>query len=300
MTGEECPRVGPARDVVVLGLGHMGAPIALNLAGAGLGVTGWRRAGSGSLDGVPVAVGQGALRELLGRAAFVVMALSDAPAIEEVLFRSNAFLALRPGAVVIDMGTSGPMAAADHARRLAHGSVAYLDAPVSGGVKGAQDGALTIFVGGAAEVFSRARPVLSALGAPHLMGPTGAGQAAKLANQIIVAGYIAAIAEGLRFAESQGLALMPLIAALQNGFADSSVLRQHAPRMADRDFVTRGAGRLHLKDLRLAEAAMGTGFSSLSNAKEAIARFEHLVERGQGDLDHSAYYLTYLEEDAAP
>ena len=283
----------PDAQICVLGLGRMGRPVALNLAQRGFQVSGWNRTPPRPLQGVRALSGEAGLRRVVAGADVVVLALSDRSAIECVLLAPATLQALRPGVTVIDMGTTGPVAARAHARRLAEFGLAYLDAPVSGGVKGATDGALTILVGGALETFGRMAPAFSPLGTAHHLGDVGAGQVAKLANQIIVADYIAAVAEGLRFAEGQGLDPMALLKALQGGFADSAILRQHGPRMAEGDFRPGGTCRLHLKDLVLARSVGGTEFARLVNANAALQRLEGLVDAGQGELDHSAYYLTY-------
>ena len=282
--------------VAVVGLGRMGVPMALNLSRRGLELRSWNRSPRAPdiLRGLHCQTGAPA--SAVDGADLVVLALSDAAAIEAVLFDLGAARALSPGAVVADMGTTGPKAACRHAERLARLGVAYLDAPVSGGVAGAEAGALTIMVGGDREVFDRCAPVLSAMGRPHLMGPVGAGQAAKLANQMIVAGYIAAVAEGVRFAEDLGLSGGALVDALEGGFADSAILRRHGRKMVTRDFSPGGTCRLHLKDLGLAADLATPDVGRFANTAEALRRFERLVAAGQGDADHSAYFQTYEVE----
>lgn len=283
-----------ARSVVAfLGLGRMGLPMAIRLAQAGYAARAWNRTPRAWPE-VPagLTVVTEAQRAVDG-ADVVFLMLSDARAVEALLFSSGLADHLKSGATVIDMGTCGPRAAREHAARLGSLGVRYLDAPVSGGVKGAQNASLTILTGGDPNTFDAARAVLSAMGTPRHLGPVGAGQTAKLANQLIVAGYIAAVAEGVRFAEQQGLDAAGLIDALEGGFADSAVLRQHGRRMATRDFTPGGTCQLHLKDLCLAADLAAGQFSRLVHASEIMHRFARLVREGSGNADHSAYYLTY-------
>jgi 2-hydroxy-3-oxopropionate reductase len=191
------------------------------------------------------------------------------------------------------MGTTGPKAAREHARLLAKRGIDYLDAPVSGGVGGAEAGNLTIFVGGDVAPYERALPLLTSVGRPRRLGASGAGQAAKLVNQIIVAVNIAALAEALRVGERQGLSSTDLIEALQGGFADSTVLRQHGPRMAQRNYEPGGPCRMHLKDLRLVQELLEGDFPLLAHTSRSLQGFEQLVASGYADADHSAYFELY-------
>lgn len=284
-------------QVAILGLGRMGRPMAANLVNAGFATAAWNRTPLHSTD-VPAGVelARDAATALRG-ANVVILALTDEHAIDELLFASGIAGSLDRGAIVVDMGTSGPAAARRHAAMFEKLGAGYLDAPVSGGVKGAEAGRLAILVGGSASDFAGARPVLSALGNPHHLGSVGMGQTAKLANQIIVACSIAAIAEGLHFADAHGLDAATLIDALAGGFADSPILRQHGHRMARGDYEPGGTVRLHRKDLKLAADLDPSVFSRLTNAGEAAARFEQLADAGHGEADHAAYYLTYGSGD---
>ncbi|WP_447649213.1 NAD(P)-dependent oxidoreductase [Pseudomonas abietaniphila] len=287
--------IGAPSKVAVLGLGKMGVAIANNLAKAGFVVFGWTRSGQrpGKLSG-PVKMVEKASAAVEDATA-VVMMLFDDKAVEQVLFESGLVRHLVQQSLVIDMGTSGPEAAKTHAKRLAEYNCDYLDAPVSGGTTGAETASLTLFVGGTKPNYDRARLLLQTLGAPHHLGEVGAGQSAKLANQIIVAVTIAAVAEGLNFAEREGLQSLAFLSALEGGFADSRVLRTHGPRMAKRDFSAGGAIQLHLKDLLLASQSAPKSFDRLKHANLAADTFQALADRNAALLDHSAYVLTYLK-----
>jgi 2-hydroxy-3-oxopropionate reductase len=218
------------------------------------------------------------------------MMLDCGRTVADLLFACGVADALAPGAVVVDMGSIQPGEAQDHARRLAARGIDHLDAPVSGGTAGAEAGTLAIMAGGREEVFARVAPVLGVLGRPTLVGPSGSGQLAKLANQMIVATTIGAVAEGLLLAARGGADPARVRDALRGGFAESRILDLHGARMVAGDFTARGRATLQLKDLRNALSAAGLiGFDPLLTRKVAEL-FEDLV-RHEGDLDHSALYL---------
>lgn len=280
-------------NVCLLGLGRMGAPMAATLAAKGLAVRAWTRTQRPEMPCDPrIALLPTAEAAVEGADAVILM-LSDGKATEELLFGRKLVQAIGRKTIVIDMATIGPKAACDHAQRLAALGLSYVDAPVSGGVKGAEAGTLTIFAGGTREDFAAASPFLAALGTPHHLGPVGSGQTAKLANQIMVAIYIGAVAEGLHFAEAQGMDASALVGALQGGFADSAILRQHGAKMAVRSFTPGGTCRLHLKDLDLAFDLLAEAQPHLHLGDAVRQRFRALVAAGRSEADHSAYFLTY-------
>lgn len=281
--------------VTLLGLGQMGRMMAPRLVKAGYRVRAWTRSDrSGEdIEGCTLERDAGAA---VAEADIVLLVLTDAAAIEAVLFRSDVLSRIRRGTVVIDMGTTGPRAAKEHAERLAQQGIRYLDCPVSGGVVGAKNGTLAIFVGGDAQTLQLVRPVLSQLGVPHHVGGAGSGQTLKLANQIIVGVTIAAVCEGIAFAQRQGLDAPQVVKCLQGGFADSTVLRQHGARIAAGDFSAGGACRLHLKDLNLVKEMLPSQSHWLRHTALCNLDFESLVRDGFGDADHSAYFRTYEME----
>lgn len=274
--------------IAFLGTGLMGAPMARNLLRAGFPVTAWNRSRAKAEalrpDGATVADDPAAA---VRDADIVILMLENGPIVEEVLFRAGTATALRPGTVVADMSSIKPAEAQGHAARLAERGVLHLDAPVSGGTVGAEAGTLAIMAGGEAEAFARAETALAAMGRPVHVGPHGAGQLAKLANQIIVGVTIGAVAEALMLAERGGADPAKVREALRGGFAESRVLDLHAERMIARDFTTRGRSVTHLKDLdnaldagrRLALAA--TPYTALT-----ADLFRGLLNHA-GDLDHS-------------
>lgn len=276
-----------------IGTGLMGAPMARNLMAAGHAVTVWNR----SAEKAAPLVANGAraaatVVEAVQGAEIVISMLSDGyatgPMIEDAAVRG----ALGAGTVWIDMSSSKPEHARAQGESLAALNVAYLDAPVSGGTKGAEAATLAIMVGGDAAVFDRAAPVLEAMGRPVHVGPVGSGMLCKLANQTIVAVTIAAVAEATLLVQKGGADPAALRHALKGGFADSVILQQHGERMSEGNFVPGGPSKFQLKDLdnTLAEAE-GLGLS-LPAAQQARDRFADFVENlGGAELDHSGLYL---------
>ena len=201
---------------------------------------------------------------------------------------------MSPGAMIIDFGTTGVPATREFASR-----VTWVDAPVSGGQVGAEAGTLSIMAGGTEAAFQRALPILEAVGQriTHL-GPPGSGQVTKLANQLIVAQTIDAVAQALRLAELAGVDPALARQAMLGGFAESRILELHGDRMVRRDFKPGGRSALQLKDVRLiCELAESVGFQSptLDNCRTQWERFVH--ELGGGELDHSGLFTMYDRRD---
>lgn len=272
--------------VAVFGLGLMGRPFARVLAAAGFDVVGWNRSAldPALLDSITVAsLDSAATRDVL------LLILSDSPATDAVLEQLEPHL--REGQIVLDMGSSDPRHSVAHAARLAERGVGWVDAPVSGGPEGAAAGSLAIMVGGADAHVAAVRPALEALGASVVhVGEPGAGHTTKLVNQLICGLAIEAVGEGLTLAEKAGLDPALVQQALSGGFADSKVLQLHGSRMIARDYTPGGKARTHLKDLRMVQALASDLGIALPHADDCAARFEQLVERGEGDLDHSALH----------
>ena len=281
-------------SVAFLGIGNMGFHMANCLVAAGYRVTGWSRSKQDFAEQAHFSAVTDLARALDG-ASIVILCLRDQHAVDEVLTTALTLQQLEPGSLVIDMGTSGIDSARHHSETLVGRSIGYLDAPVSGGTGGARDASLSIFVGGSPADFARGKDALSAMGSAVHLGPAGAGQAAKLANQIIVGISIAALAEGLSFAEAQGIDPTELLKALDGGFASSRVLDVHGPRIAKRDYSAAGAVKLHLKDLRL--AAEASSFVHLPHASLVKIGFENLAATGKDGLDHSAYATLYQTDE---
>lgn len=280
-----------ADRIALLGMGLMGAPMAQRLADTFGSLTVWNRS--------PLPADTAARRDLhvaataaeaAGGAEIVITMLTDGAAVEEVLFARGVAEALAPGALVIDMSSIAPAEARGHAARLAELGLSCLDAPVSGGTVGARSGELAIMVGGARTDFDRAARVFAPLGRAVHLGPPGAGQVAKLANQLIVGLTIAGVAEGLALARAGGLDLERFVEAIGGGLAASTVLAQHGPRMIEGDFTTRGRSTTHLKDIRNALGHAEELGVALPFGAVLERAFAALIDR-HGDVDHSGLIL---------
>ena len=277
-----------------VGLGNMGAPMARHLRAAGADVIVWNRSDAPAEAAVAAGMRRAATLPDLARevgAGVIGINLTNTDVVEAVVFGPGGLAeGLHPEALIIDFGTTSVPATRGFAAKL-H----WVDAPVSGGQVGAEAATLSIMAGGTEDDFKRALPVLQTVGkrVTHL-GPVGSGQVTKLANQLIVAQTIDAVAQALRLAELSGVDPALVRQALMGGFAESRILDLHGDRMVRRDFAPGGRSTLQLKDIRLiCELAESLGFESptLSNSRSQWETFVH--EKGFGDLDHSGLFRLY-------
>jgi 2-hydroxy-3-oxopropionate reductase len=282
--------------IAFLGIGLMGMPMCRCLLKGGFGLTIWNRSPEKAKllqqDGATIVASPA--RAVVDAEVIITM-LSDGDAVEEVLFEGGVAEAIREGATHIDMSSIGADEAMDHAKRHAQGGVDYLDAPVSGGTKGAAAGELAIMVGGDPETFSEMIPVFNAMGRATHVGPNGCGQLAKLANQVIVAITIGAVSEAFILAGGGGADRAQVREALQGGFASSRILTEHGKRMVDRNFEPGGPSKFQLKDLRNALTAAERLGLDLPITQLLHNLFETMVKSGKGEMDHSGL-LTHLEQ----
>jgi 3-hydroxyisobutyrate dehydrogenase-like beta-hydroxyacid dehydrogenase len=196
---------------------------------------------------------------------------------------------LQEGSLVVDMGTTAVANTREAATRLNLTGSDYVDAPVSGGEIGAIEGKLTIMAGGEPDAIERARPVFEVLGSSFThIGCSGSGQVAKAANQIIVGLNIGAVAEALSLVESAGVDPAKVRQALMGGFAASRILEVHGQRMIDRDFKPGAKVTTQCKDLKQAIELGALNHQSLPATELNLSLYQSLVDRGQGELDHSA------------
>lgn len=279
--------------IAVLGTGLMGAPMARRLLAAGFAVTVWNRTRAKAeplaADGARVA---DSAAEAARGADVVITMLDNGAIVTEVLFGHGVAGALSPGAVVIDMSSIPPSAARDHAARLALLGIDHLDAPVSGGTVGAEQGTLAIMVGGEGAVFDRALPVFAPMGRALRVGPSGAGQLSKLANQAIVGITIGAVAEALLLAERGGADPAAVREAIRGGFAESRVLEVHGRRMIEREFTPGGRVAIQIKDLETILATAQDLSLDLPLTRDVHRRYLQLRDgMGGGELDHAALFL---------
>ena len=284
--------------VAVLGIGLMGFPMARRLCEAGISVRAWNRSRSKAERLLPfgASVAESAA-EAVAQADLVITLLENGEVVESVLMHPDTLAAMRPGTLVVDMSSILPSQARDHAVRLAQHGVGHVDAPVSGGTVGAEQGTLAIMAGGEAADTERVRPVLETLGRLTHVGPHGAGQLAKLANQMIVGITIGAVAEALLMCEKGGADMGQVRQAITGGFADSRILQVHGERMVQRDFTKRAAITVQLKDMRNAlTTAQSVGFEApITTLFEQL--FSQAVAHGLGNLDHSGLFVELAQRN---
>ncbi|HEY1818998.1 MAG TPA: 2-hydroxy-3-oxopropionate reductase [Trebonia sp.] len=280
--------------IAFIGLGVMGRPMAINLVHAGHQVAAFsRRAASVEPVSAAGATAAASVAHAVRGADLVLTMLPDSPDVETVFTGPDGILAcVAPGTLCIDLSTIEPMVARDIAAKARQRGARPLDAPVSGGEKGAIEGALSIMVGGEAEDYQAALPVLRAMGKTVVhVGPDGAGQMVKAANQILVAGTIGLLAESLTLLAAQHVELEPALQVLGGGLADSRVLQTKAPAMLARDFRPGFRVALHHKDLGIAMRSARQANLALPLSALVAELMASLVAQGNGALDHSALLL---------
>lgn len=281
------------QKVAVLGTGIMGSPMARNLLRTGYVVNVWNRSRDKATllsdEGAHVAASPS--EAVKGCEAVVVM-VSSGQVCEEVLFdQQGAIHSMSAGSLLIVMSSIGRGEAISMAQRCDALGLQWLDAPVSGGEKGAIEASLSIMVGGTTEAYGLAEKILSAMGRPVHIGPAGTGALAKLVNQLMVASTIGAVSEAFLLAEAGGADPARVREALLGGFAYSRILEQHGQRMLDDNFVPGGPAKYQLKDTRAACAVAQELELELPLLALTDRLFSDLVEAGGGELDHSALYL---------
>jgi 2-hydroxy-3-oxopropionate reductase len=218
----------------------------------------------------------------------VITMLEAGPIVIDVL--EQALPAMRPGTLVVDMSSARQSEAQMLHAKLAEKGVSFIDAPVSGGVLGAEAGTLAIMAGGSATDFARAEPILKAMGRPTLVGPAGCGQLAKLCNQLIVGGTLAIVAEALLLAEAGGADPAAVRSAIRGGFAESRILEVHGQRMLDRNFLPGGQVKSQTKDLDNVLAAAQAATLNLP-VTELVTEIYRNMDASLANADQSAVLL---------
>lgn len=279
--------------IAFLGIGLMGAPMARRLLQAGYSVTVWNRTASkaaalADIKGVPAASVAASVADAVRGADIVISMLEAGPGVAAVM--QAALASLEPAALWVDMSSTRQSEAQDFHALLAAQGRHFIDAPVSGGVAGAEAGTLAIMVGGSAADFARAKAVLAVLGCSTLVGPAGSGQVAKLCNQLIVGGTLNIVAEALLLAQAAGADPRAVREAIRGGFAESKILEMHGQRMLERNFLPGGQVKSQLKDMRnIAHAAQAAGVT-LPLAQLVTQRYAS-IESAYPHADHSAALL---------
>lgn len=276
-----------------IGLGIMGRPMALNLLKAGYPVHVWARRQASMQPLVEAgATACASPAEVAARSDIIFTNVSDTPDVQEVVLGKQGIIeGARPGAVVVDNSTISAIATREIAAALREKGVEMLDAPVSGGEKGAIEGTLSIMVGGKPEVFARVKPLFEVLGKNIvLVGDNGAGQIAKTCNQVVIAQTMTAIGEAFLIAKAAGVDPARVREALLGGFAGSKALEVHGLRMLEGDYTPGFKAKLHKKDMAIAlDTAAKLGLA-LPGAALATQLINALVGGGDGELDSAAVF----------
>ncbi len=292
---------GIIKKVGFVGTGTMGAPMTRNLMKAGFEAYVYNRTQEkaqplveegATLCATPAEVGK--------QAECVMLCVSDAPDVEEVVMGENGIASDMPeGGIIIDHSTSAFKLAEEMAAKLKERGIGILDAPISGGPEGAKAGSLSIMVGGEEEVYQQALPVLEAMGKTitHI-GPPGAGQLTKAVNQIVIATSLVGIAEGIIMARKSGINPERVLQAISGGAARSFMMDKRGPLMVNEDFEKAFfALGYHAKDLRMAmQIAQNVG-AKIPLSEMANQHFQDLDQESKGKLDHSAVYLWTKKEN---
>ena len=278
------------RPIGFIGLGIMGLPMAGHLLKAGYEVVGYDLV----RERLSKLVSQGASagsspKDVAQRAGIVITMLPDSPDVEGAYLGEDGILTgAKAGTLLIDMSTISPVVAVKIAAEAQTLGCAMIDAPVSGGETGAINATLSIMVGGPAELFERAQPVLSLLGKCVLCGASGAGQTVKACNQVQVALNLIGMAEALVLGQKAGVDPTVVLEVLSGGYAQTRVMDVRGPRVIHRDFAPGFRSRLHFKDLNIIHETARAFGCSLPGSALAHELFGSMQANGWGDLDHSA------------
>ena len=263
-------------EIAFLGIGLMGLPMAKNLLKQGYSVQAWNRtkikAEALKEFGATVA---NRLEEIVS-ADIIITMLEAGPQVKAVI--SAALPTLKKGSLVIDMSSTKQSEALELNQQLQKHNIRFMDAPVSGGVLGAEAASLAIMVGGNQKDFEQANPVLNSMGRATHVGPVGCGQLAKLCNQLIVGGTLNIVAEALLLAQAGGANPSAVRNALRGGFAESRILEVHGQRMLDRNFMPGGQVKSQYKDMENILAAAAASNISLPLAQMITNHYQSLIE----------------------
>ena len=274
-----------------IGIGLMGLPMAKNILKAGYSLKVFNRTQNKAEPlkefGAEITT---SIDEVVKDSDVIITMLTNDSAIDEVMDSPNFLENLKSSATVIDMSSVKPTTATKYGNNLKSKNIKYLDAPVSGGTIGAEEGSLAIMVGGEQSVFDEVNDVFKTMGNPTLVGPVGSGQVSKLANQIIVGLTIGAVAEAVTLCEKAGADPNKMIKALSGGWADSKILQTHGKRMIDKDFSPKGKTYTHLKDMNNILECANSYNTHLPISNLVKEMYKTLVENGHGETDHSSLY----------
>jgi 2-hydroxy-3-oxopropionate reductase len=287
------------KKIAFVGTGLMGLPMVKNLAKSNYKIKAFNRTHSKMdvLKVIPNIKICNSLEEAIQDSEIVITMLPDDTAVKKVIDKILEKKLLKKNSIIVDMSSTKYESAKLFYNSLKNSNINFIDAPVSGGPEGAKSATLAIMAGGDVEIFKEIQNILNFMGNSTLVGPAGSGQVAKLCNQIIVGVTIGAVAEAIILCEKVGANPENFIKAVAGGFADSKILQNHGSRMIKKDFAPRGKSITHLKDMdNILKCAKDVNVS-LPISKLIQTMYQNIVDRGNGNDDHSSLYKEILEQN---
>jgi len=291
--------INSEKKIAFVGTGLMGLPMVKNLAKSNYKIKAFNRTHSkmDELKVIPNIKICNSLEEAIQDSEIVITMLPDDTAVKKVIDKILEKKLLKKNSIIVDMSSTKYESAKLFYNSLKNSNINFIDAPVSGGPEGAKSATLAIMAGGDEETFEEIQNILNFMGNSTLVGPAGSGQVAKLCNQIIVGVTIGAVAEAIILCEKVGANPENFIKAVAGGFADSKILQNHGSRMVKKDFAPRGKSITHLKDMdNILKCAKDVNVS-LPISKLIQSMYQNIVDRGNGNDDHSSLYKEILEQN---
>lgn len=286
-------------NIAFVGTGLMGLPMVKNLAKSNYKIKAFNRTLSKMNDltifeNIKIS---NSLEDAIKNSEVVITMLPDDDSVKKVIDEILEKKLLKSNSIFIDMSSTKYESAKLFYNNLKNSNIYFIDAPVSGGPEGAKSASLAIMAGGDLAIFERVKNILNFMGNSTLVGPSGSGQVAKLCNQIIVGVTIGAVAEAIILCEKVGANPENFIKAVAGGFADSKILQNHGSRMIKKDFAPRGKSVTHLKDMDNILKCAKDSNVSLPISKLIQSMYQNIVDRGDGNDDHSSLYKEILQQN---
>ena len=286
-------------NIAFVGTGLMGLPMVKNLAKSNYKIKAFNRTLSKMNDltifeNIKIS---NSLEDAIKNSEVVITMLPDDDTVKKVIDEILEKKLLKSNSIFIDMSSTKYESAKLFYNNLKNSNIYFIDAPVSGGPEGAKSASLAIMAGGDLAIFERVKNILNFMGNSTLVGPSGSGQVAKLCNQIIVGVTIGAVAEAIILCEKVGANPENFIKAVAGGFADSKILQNHGSRMIKKDFAPRGKSVTHLKDMDNILKCAKDSNVSLPISKLIQSMYQNIVDRGDGNDDHSSLYKEILQQN---
>jgi len=286
-------------NIAFVGTGLMGLPMVKNLAKSNYKIKAFNRTLSKMneltiFENIKIS---NSLEDAIKNSEVVITMLPDDDSVKKVIDEILEKKLLKSNSIFIDMSSTKYESAKLFYNNLKNSNIYFIDAPVSGGPEGAKSASLAIMAGGDLAIFERVKNILNFMGNSTLVGPSGSGQVAKLCNQIIVGVTIGAVAEAIILCEKVGANPENFIKAVAGGFADSKILQNHGSRMIKKDFAPRGKSVTHLKDMDNILKCAKDSNVSLPISKLIQSMYQNIVDRGDGNDDHSSLYKEILQQN---